>query len=417
MNRFLAIALALAACGPRPHPSPEPPADGPPAVPAAHGPPLLLIGVDGFRWDYLDRPPAATLRALAARGARAERLVPVFPTKTYPNFYTLVTGLYPARHGVVSNVMIDPTDGARFSPDDSIAVADPRWWGGEPIWTRLVKRGRRAMAFFWPGSEAPVGGVHLTEYRRYDGRVPNSERVRQVLAWLGSAEPERPALVAMYLSDTDDAGHRYGPDAPETDQAIGRVDSTIASLLEGLDRRDLTRRLNIVVVSDHGMAAVDSAHAILLDAYIDLNQVSVLELGPTAALIPDPGREDQVYAALAGRHPRLRGYRAETFPPAWRFAAHPRIPPVLAVADEGWYVTTRSQLSRPPNPGGHGYPPETLSMSGVLLAAGPDFRSGASVPAVSSVHVYSLLARVLGVDPAPNDGSLDSLRGLLTSKP
>src|SRR5918995_3264069 len=139
---------------------------------------VVLIGIDGFHPSYLERPSSRHLRDLARTGARARSLIPVFPTLTFPNFYSMATGLYPEHHGIVSNTIKDPVLG-RFALRDTGAVRDPRWWGGEPIWATAVKQGKRAATYFWPGSEAPIGGVRPTYYKRYDARVPNEERVRQ----------------------------------------------------------------------------------------------------------------------------------------------------------------------------------------------------------------------------------------------
>jgi predicted AlkP superfamily pyrophosphatase or phosphodiesterase len=168
---------------------------------------VILISFDGWRWDYLDRYEAPHLRALAARGVRAEGLIPAFPSVTYPNHYTLVTGLYPDHHGVVANSMVDPAIGADRFTMSSATARDPSWWGGEPIWTTVIKRGGRSASMFWPGSEANPP----TYWLPYDGAMPNSARVARVLEWLRLPDAARPSFVTLYFSDVDSAGHRYGP--------------------------------------------------------------------------------------------------------------------------------------------------------------------------------------------------------------
>jgi predicted AlkP superfamily pyrophosphatase or phosphodiesterase len=398
---LLALALLLAACS-QTAPVPVRPRT------------VVLVSLDGFRPDYLERPAAARLRELAAYGVRARWLRPVAPTLTFPNHYTIVTGLYPAHHGIVGNGIRDTTIGYTFTIRDTAAVRDSRWWGGEPIWVTAQRQGRRTAAYFWPGSEAPIGGMHPTWYRRFDPKVPNRERVDQVLAWLRLPPDSAPALVLLYMGDVDEAGHAFGPDAPQEDSAIARVDSAIGRLQDGLSASGLTDLVDILVVSDHGMVATDSTRTIYVDDYLDPASVEIPELSPTLQIWPRQGSVDSVYRALAGRNPHLAVYRRADLPARFHFDSTPRIAPIVALAAEGWLVTTheRARTSKPPR-GMHGYDPDLPSMQALFLARGPSFRRGAVVPGFENVHVYPLLAELLGVRPAPSDGRLDSLPRLL----
>jgi predicted AlkP superfamily pyrophosphatase or phosphodiesterase len=374
---------------------------------------VLLIGLDGFHPSYLERPASRHLRELAEQGVRARWLVPVFPTLTFPNFYSIATGLYPEHHGIVSNTIKDTSLG-RFSLRDRAAVQDPRWWGGEPIWVTAVKQGKRAATYFWPGSEAPVGGVHPTYYKLFDAAVPDSARVRQVLDWLSLPEDQAPSLITLYLGDVDEAGHRFGPGAPETDSAIAAVDSAVGALMLGIKQRSLSGRVNLIVVSDHGMAEVAPDHFVYLDDFIDTRSVDLVDLGPIVSLSAPSGTEE-VYRRLA-RVPHLRVYRKNEIPAAFHYRASPRIQPIVAVADESWMVVTRRSASRNQRPprGMHGYPPELASMRAVFLASGPAFARGAVVAPFRNIHIYDLIADVLGLTPAANDGSLDSVSAALS---
>jgi predicted AlkP superfamily pyrophosphatase or phosphodiesterase len=394
--------LALAGCLARPIPAPIRPRA------------VVLVSLDGFRPDYLDRPAAVRLRDLAAHGVRARWLRPVAPTLTFPNHYTIVTGLYPAHHGIVGNSIRDPAIRRPFSIGDTAAVQDPRWWGGEPIWVTAERQGRRTAAFFWPGSEAPIEGRHPTWYRRYDPAVPNRTRIDQVLAWLRLPADSAPALVLLYLGDVDQAGHAHGPDALHVDSAIARVDSAIGRLEDGLAASGLTDSVDLLVVSDHGMAPVDSTHLIYLDDYLDPATVEVTDWAPTLPIRPRDGDVNRVYRALAGRNPRLAVYRRADLPARLHYDSTPRIPPLIALAAEGWLITThaRARTGTPPR-GMHGYDPELPSMRAVFLARGPSFQRGVVVPAFENVHLYPLLAALLDVRPAPTDGRLDSLPQLL----
>jgi predicted AlkP superfamily pyrophosphatase or phosphodiesterase len=345
-------------------------------------------------------------------------MVPVFPTLTFPNFYSIATGLYPANHGIISNTIKDTVLGG-FRLRDTAAVRDPRWWGGEPIWVTAVKQGKRAATFFWPGSDAPIAGVRPTYYKLFDAKVPNAVRVRQVLEWLRLPADRAPALVTLYLGDVDQAGHDFGPDSPETDSAIARVDSAVGALMNGIESLD--RQVNVVVVSDHGMASIRRGQLIYLDEYVDTASVDVVDLGPVVSLAPKRGAAEEVYRNLRGAHPHLRVYRKSELPASYHYRMHPRIQPIIGIADEGWMVTTRGLVSsrglqRLPR-GHHGYPPEVETMRALFLARGPAFRKGVVVEPFQNIHLYSLLTHLLGLRAAANDGALDSVRAVLRTVP
>jgi predicted AlkP superfamily pyrophosphatase or phosphodiesterase len=382
----------------------------------AVGQAVVLVALDGFHPDYLERTPSRHLRGLAREGVRARWLVPVYPTLTFPNLYSIATGLYPEHHGIVSNTMRDSILG-RFTLRDTSAVRDPRWWGGEPIWVTAVRQRKRAATFFWPGSDVPIGGVRPTYYKLFDPRVSNAARVRQVLEWLSLPAHRAPALVTLYLGDVDQAGHEFGPNARETDSAIARVDSAVGALMSGLEARGLDRRVNLVVVSDHGMAELKPEQLIYLDAFVDTASVDVVEWGPIISLARRPGAREDIYRRLSRASPHLTVYRKSEMPERYHYRAHHRIPPLIGVADEGWTVTTHSRVAsrgrhRLPR-GDHGYPPEIASMRAVFLARGPAFQQGVVVEPFQNIHIYSLLAHLLGVRPATNDGALDSVEVVL----
>lgn len=397
------------------HPAASPVEHG--AARRAPGDAVLFVSLDGFRADYLTRPGAVRLRALAASGVRAERMFPSFPSKTFPNHYSLATGLYPAHHGIIANVMQDSTIGKTFLLADTMVTHDPRWWGGEPLWNTVERQGKKSASFFWVGSDIKINGRYPTWYRPYDGRVPNATRVQTVLDWLSLPAGTGPAFVSTYFSDVDDAGHRYGPSAPQTDSAISRVDSMVGALVDGLATRGLSAHVNIVVVSDHGMAALAPERVIYLDDYVDLSRMRVVDLSPVGAFIPEPTYEGEAYARLVKAHPHLQVYRKGQIPGRFHFDSHPRITPLVTLADEGWTLTTHAIVARSglPAGGNHGFDTALPSMGALFIAAGPRFKQGLIVPPFQNVHVYSLLAGLLAVTPAPNDGSPDSTRHMLRS--
>lgn len=341
-------------------------------------------------------------------------MVPSFPTKTFPNHYSIATGLLPAHHGIVANTMVDSVLG-RFTTADTIVNRKPGWWLGEPIWITAERQGRRAATMFWVGSEVAYAGRRPTFWRSFDAYLPSQDRVDQVLAWLALPDSTRPALVTLYLNRVDVMGHRFGPDHPAVDSAIAVVDSAVGRVLDGIDRLGLATRTDVIVVSDHGMTGISPERIVFLDDYVRLDPAEVVDLAPVTALDPAPGRLDSVYRALVGAHPHLRVYRRDETPDRYRFRTSPRITPLVAVADDGWTLALRSLWKQRPftDRGNHGYDNALTSMSAVFLAAGPDFKSGATIAPFQNIHVYSLVAHLLGIRPAPNDGTLDSLAAAL----
>ncbi len=379
----------------------------PSAEPVAPERAVVLVSIDGFRWDYLDRAPQAGALRWVAAGVRAERLVPVFPSKTFPNHYSLVTGLHPEAHGVVGNTMRDPArmeDGgpARFSLSNRDAVADGRWWRGEPIWVTAERQGVRVGTAFWPGSEAEIGGIRPTWWLPYDGDMPYLDRVETALGWLDDGA----GLVTLYVEAVDDAGHRYGPDAPEVDRAIARVDAALGALLDGLRQRGRLESTDVVVVSDHGMTPVSRDRVVILDDAVDYDAVDV-DWGEVVGLWPADTVDVDALVARVSALPHLAAMRKAEVPDRLHYRDNVRIPPVVVLVDPGWTATSQRYLDRNPDRpsgGSHGYDNASPDMGALFVARGPHVRLGAEVGALDAVDVYGVLAALLGVAPAPNAG-------------
>jgi predicted AlkP superfamily pyrophosphatase or phosphodiesterase len=386
-------------------------------------PTVILISLDGWRWDYLSRFPAPNLRRLAARGVRAEGLIPSFPSKTFPNHYTLVTGLYPGHHGMIANNVYDAPTRRWFTMSNRKEVQDPMWWGGEPIWIALAGAGQLSAPLFWPGSEAPIGGAHPRYWLPYEGGMAGTERVTRLLEWLDRPAADRPTFLTLYFSDVDAAGHRYGPESREVGRSIARVDGDLGRLVRGLATRGIEEAVNLVITSDHGMSPTSASRVIIVEDVLDMADVeAITDLDPTLAVAPRPGRENAVWARLAGAHARLRVYRRADTPPHWHYRDHPRIPAIVGVADEGWRVMRREsaaqfRASSNPEGGAHGYDPQVKSMQGLFVATGPAFPRGRVVPPFENVHVYAMLCRILGITPAPNDGDAAVAEGMMRLTP
>jgi predicted AlkP superfamily pyrophosphatase or phosphodiesterase len=384
---FACLALVLSACATAPAPSLEARRDRPLTI---------LISIDGFHPDYLTRAATPTLSALAADGATGP-MRPSFPTVTFPNHYTLVTGLHPDRHGIVGNAFNDARLG-RFS----MASKETGWWDqAEPIWVTAEKAGLTAATLFWPGSETEIAGVRPTHWLPFDQSMEGDARVDRLLQWIDG--PESPDFATLYFDIVDTAGHRNGPDAPATREAVTAVDGSIARLLEGLERRGLADRTTLVLVSDHGMAATSPERVTYLDDLVDPAALRIVYSGAAAFLDAVPGREAEVEAALVRRHPHAECWTRATIPARLALGANPRVASIVCAADTGWLLATRARPVTRAG-GAHGYDNAAPEMQALFIAHGPGIRRGVVLDNLDSVDVQPLLGRLLGIAVPAGDG-------------
>lgn len=375
--------------------------------------PVILISLDGFRPEYLGRGLTPTLERLARTGVTTAGMRPSYPSLTFPNHYSIVTGLRPDRHGIVANRMWDAELG-EFSMENRAAVGDGRWWGGEPLWVSLDRIGVRTAAMFWPGTEANVLGLRPHWWYAFDSNVTMQTRVERVLAWMAMPESERPRLITLYFEHVDAAGHYYGPDSPEVEQILQQVDRALAKLVRGL--RDQGSVANLVVVSDHGMEPTSERRLVIVDDYVDPNDIVIYEYGALLMVAPVAGREAQVEQALLGEHEQMQCWPKADLPPRWHYGSHPRVAPISCQLEPGWYAVTRERLADQDGHvslGKHGYDPELPSMHAIFIANGPAIAVGERLPVFDNVDVYSLLATLLGIEPVDNDGDPKALQAAL----
>jgi len=369
---------------------------------------VLLVSFDGFMNEYIDRNPTPNFDRMIATGTKAEHLIPVFPTKTFPNHYSQVTGLLVENHGIISNSFPDDSLGGRFSygpPDGS--PNDERWWGGEPIWITTELQGKTSATMFWPGSEASINGVQPTKWKPYDGSVGNTSRIDSVISWLDPLGEIDADLSTLYFSHVDSRGHSYGPNSVEVDRAVMNADSLLGYLWEKVDEAGLGDQLNVIVVSDHGMAELSEEKVIFLDDLIDLDSVEMIDWSPVAMLRPDEGMRDDIYQALKRNEENYRVYLKEELPAEYGFTDHYRIPDIIMIADVSYSISSRGFFEDRGIPAGmHGYDHQAPEMATIFIASGPAFKSGDIVPAFSSLHLYELMAHLLDLEPAENDGEL-----------
>ena len=392
------LLLAATACSrATPHPGPAP-------APRVRARTVIVLGFDGFARRYLDSDSAPALHALARSGvSTAHGMIPSFPTVTFSNFYALATGLYPDHSGIVNNRFYDPRYDSEFVYKDPIA-REAHWWGGEPIWLTAEKHGARSGTMFWVGSDAPIDGKHPSRWHSYDRTIAFSARVDTLLAWLDLPADERPRLLMGYFEEPDMQGHRHGPDAAETREAVLRVDSALARLVSGLESRRIYDSVDLIVVADHGMSAISPERVVYLDDAVDSARVNVVNLTPNLMIGARDGDDGALLARLKTL-PHLTAWKKQDVPARLHYGTNPRITPIVGVMDDGWMLEWRH--AKPYDDGGeHGYDNAVPQMRALFLARGPDFTSRATIAEFPNVDVYDLLARLLAIEPAPNDGTL-----------
>jgi predicted AlkP superfamily pyrophosphatase or phosphodiesterase len=325
----------------------------------------------------------------------------------------------------VGNNIYDPDFKQTFSLSMREEVQNGRWWLGEPIWVTAEKQGQRAAAFFFPGSEAEIGGKRPSHWKTYDEKVPNSERVDTALSWLDLPAPKRPTLILTYFSDVDHAGHQSGPDSDDVRQAVAEVDKALNRLVAGLKSRKIFDRVNIIIVSDHGMARIDPGQVVLIDDYFDPKQAeTVVWNGALANIFARPGMEQSIYSTLKSKAPpHVTVYRRQDVLARFHYSGSKRIGDIVVMADEGWTILSRERYRAPARAanggviyrGTHGYDNRLESMRAIFVAHGPAFKQSQVVEPFENVDLYNLMAKILGLKPANNDGAAAAAKAALRS--
>lgn len=384
----------------------------PAGLAAKERPVTVLVSIDGFRADYIERGLTPRLAALAKQGTSAA-MRPSFPTKTFPNHYALVTGKRPDRNGISGNSMIDPRrPGVMFSLGNAAQALDPFWWTeAEPLWITAEKAGLRSATMFWPGSEVAFDGKRPSDWMRYDKNITNVQRVNTLLDWLRRPAAIRPAFATLYFDTVDTIGHEFGPDSAEVNAALAEVDARIGELVDGAAKLGVP--LNLVIVADHGMRATDEARVVQLDDLIDRASYIAVETGPYAAIEPVTGTDSRVADALLVPHDHMTCNRKENLPERLQWGRNPRVAAIICIADAGWTI-----LSGPPmypvKGGAHGYDNADPEMLAIFIANGPAFAKGEVLPVFDNVAVTALLRAALGLpEDADADGKLADVKAAL----
>ena len=370
---------------------------------------VVLVSLDGFRYDYPRRYGATHLLKLGFKGASApEGMFPSYPSLTFPNHISIVTGLYPEHHGIVANSFWDLAHEQTYVYTKTAFNSDGSWYGGTPLWVLAEQQGMRSACLFWPGSEAEIQGKRPSYYLHFDDKLDDEKRVDQVVAWLKLPPELRPHFITLYYSNVDHAGHIYGPDSEEVRAAVHHVDTMVGDLQAKI--ATLRLPVDLVVVADHGMVTLQGGPVTLSD-YADLSQFHTE--GSSLYPNPDADVQETYEEFLAHPDPRFKVYRRADLPAYLHFDANPREGDPVIVPT-GPFLIRASGADGEKHRGGHGFNPRTMpEMKAIFFATGPDIRHGVQLKPFENVNIYPFIAEILGLTPPAVDGSLDVLRPAL----
>ncbi|PLW97132.1 MAG: alkaline phosphatase family protein [Marinilabiliales bacterium] len=372
---------------------------------------LIVLSLDGFRWDYPQNAYTPTLDSLKAVGVIAESLKPSYPTKTFPNHYTMATGLYPDHHGLVDNYFHAPDLDKIYSMKDREAIEDGTFYGGEPIWVTAENQSVKSATFFWVGSEAEIKGVRPSFWYKYDWTIPFENRIDSVAKWLSLPESKRPHLIMWYYSEPDHTGHEAGPESEETKLLIEELDTYLNKFFTRMRRLPEFNQLNFIITSDHGMNATSNDRTINIEQIIDTNDIEFIDgITPNVNIKVKEGKLNEVFDELKAT-PNLQVWKHGELPERLHYGTHIRTHDISMVADPGWTFIN----SKYPDAiaGAHGFDNDLKDMHAIFYAAGPAFKSNHTHPTFENVNLYVLFAEILNLTPAETDGDIANIEQML----
>ena len=353
---------------------------------------LILISLDGFRYDYLDRGVTPTISKIASEGVRAAYLQPVFPTSTFPNHISIITGLYPTNHGIVANKFIDTITNEFFSIGSKEAL-DPKWYFGEPFWVTCKKNGVVSASYFWPSSDLNDSTRNPNYFERYDHNRDYLQRVQGILSWLDLPENQRPSFLTLYFDSPDTYGHKNGTESEVLNKKLTELDSVISVLIQGLKDREIYDKTNIIILSDHGMMNFYPNTLINYTKFLPKKFAKVINNGAYIFIHPKIGYEDSVVTRLALNSHNFRFYRSDSLPPVFSCNLSSRLGRYIAIANCGWLFTEIDEWKND-YVASHGYDNRCLEMQGIFVAVGPSFKKSYRSIGLRSIDIYPLLCKL-----------------------
>jgi len=366
---------------------------------------VVMLSMDGFRWNYTDRVSTPNFDKIAAMGVRST-IQASFPTKTFPNHYSIATGLYPDHHGIVNNTFWDPGRSVLYKISDRDKVQDGYFYGGEPIWNTAEKQGMKSASYFWVGSEADIQGMHPSIWKVYDHSFPWNQRVDSVITWLQLPENKRPHMITWYVPEPDGTGHHYGPESQEIDNMVMKLDTLLGYFMDELAKIPVGKEVNVIITADHGMEEITKERVIVLKDLIKKSWYSYANgSNPVYNIWANPNCTDSILTALS-QVPHLSAYDKNTIPARLHYMTNPRCGDVVAVADSS-YALVYEHIPNITTAGTHGYDNANTNMDAIFFAYGPAFKQGYNAPKFQNIDIYNLLTKILKLTPAVNDGDED----------
>ena len=369
---------------------------------AQEKPYVILISMDGFRWDYIYRGITPNLNKLADEGVHALSLRPSFPSKTFPNHYSIITGMYPENHGIIFNSFTNTFTGETYRIGDTISTRQSKWYKGEAFWETANRHNIKTASFFWVGSEQDVDYKRPTYFYHYNQNISFEERVNGVIKWLQLPENERPQFITLYFEEPDSKGHSFGPNSPETNKAIALVDSMLGLLINKLKNIGMEDKVNIIVVSDHGMTEISDKRIINIEEILKDYKCKFYGMGTSIMIDAEPDKLNEIYQTLKKNEKNYRVYMKDEIPEYFHFSKNPFILPIIVIAETGWTLVTNEYFKRTRSysiHGEHGFDNHHLDMHGIFIAKGPAFRSGYKTGTLWNVDVYPLLCKIFNITP------------------
>ena len=372
---------------------------------------VIILSLDGFRYDYTDKAATPNFDKIESMGVKS-RIKSSFPTKTFPNHYTIATGLYPDHHGIVNNSFFDPTRQVMYKISDRDKVEDGYFYGGEPIWVTAEKQGVKSASFFWVGSEAEIKGFRPSIWKRYDHYFPFYQRADSVIAWLQLPEEKRPHLITWYLSQPDSYGHKYGPNSQQIADTIVGLDKILGYFMDKLEKLDIADNVNFIITSDHGMQEITHQKSVVLMDYLNPDwQYYPAGGNPTYSIWAKTGFKDSIENALSNI-PHLNLYTKANIPARLNYMTNERCGDFVVTTDSSWALF----VDNVPNfsvGGTHGYDNDISSMDAIFYAYGPAFKNNYVHPRFNNVDIYNIMCDILKLDAAANDGNFENVKGML----
>lgn len=380
---------------------------------------LILISLDGFRWDYVERFNPPHLSGFINNGVKAESLISSFPSKTFPNHYTIATGMYPDKHGILGNSFYSNAKDVTYSIGNREMVEDGTFYKGSPIWVQADKAAMVSASYFFVGTEADIQGIRPTYFHSYDRQIKNEVRVAEVLKWLALPAIKRPHMITLYFSDMDNVGHSYGPNNDAVlKKALFNLDGHLGSLFKGVEATGLP--VNIIIVSDHGMAELSTTNFIPLEVIENDTLFSVIDNGAIVNVHPkNDDQTDAIFQYLKPKENNFKVYKTADTPGFEYSPENKDWGAIQIIPDVGYYfLSSQKIVARKKNPnttiGVHGYDPKYKDMHGIFYANGPAFKKGYVLPSLKNIHIYPLMCKILGLEiPDTIDGKLNEVESVL----